>query len=131
MFVFLNRLGSLLVEVAEPLLGGGPPEKKHVDNTVKHVEGQATPAAPYQPDAPIPAATFQVAAAVSTGQVVRMKAEPPLEWNAAASEWVCVANTSLVLTFADGVEQSYDYPTGTAIRIAAGMIHFPQCNEPD
>ena len=124
----LHSLALLLVEAAEPLLGGrSTPTKKHVDSAVKEAEGQTKIAEPAAAAEPAPRAVLAVADAVSTGQVVRLSAEPPIEWDAAAAAWTCPEPTRLSVACADGQERVYHYPSGTVIPVAAGMIHFPRC----
>lgn len=125
MFVTLSRLGSMLAGVAEPLLSETP-AKSTVDKTVKEAEGQVDPTTR---DAEAGSPLTEVSAVVSTGQVVRMNATPAVHWDGAASAWICAGDTSVVVAFADGAEQTYEYSEGTAIPVAAGMIHFPRCDE--
>lgn len=127
MFLTLSRLGSLLVEVAEPLFGS-PPAKATVDKSVKEAEGQIDPKAAVQSESDA-APMIAIAAVVSTGHVVRMEATPPVHWDAVASAWTCAADTAVEVMLSDGSRQIYDYPEGTAIRVAAGMIHFPKCDD--
>jgi hypothetical protein len=124
MFVTLSRLGIMLADLAGPLFGGTP-AKATVDKTVKEVEGQVDPKVRAGGDpSPEPLA---ISAVVSTSQVIRMNATPPVAWDSTASAWMCESDTCLQVAFADGVAQTYRYPEGTAIRVAAGMIHFPRC----
>ncbi len=121
------HIASLLMDAAGPLLGGRGPSKKQIDQSVQQADGQAAVAPGADRAAPAESAPAPIATSASTSQIVRLAAEPPLEWDRNAEAWTCPSATTLVVTFADGGERSFQYDAGTVIAIAAGMIHFPPC----
>lgn len=116
---------SAIADIARPLFGPGVrPEKKHVDQALKHAESAVGKPAP-QPAADPP----RVRRAVATAQLVRLEAAPALEWIAdgAAGGWRCVGETtSVTVRLADGSEASYVYPAGTILLVTSGLILFPE-----
>ncbi len=107
----------LLTEVATPFLSMRPP-KKHVDKAVDHAAGPN----PMAGSAPPTAVVVAEVASVST--LLRLVAEPPLRLEQGG--WRCVEPTRVAVTFGGGHEREFDYPAGTLIPVAVGMIHFPE-----
>jgi hypothetical protein len=126
----LHRIASLLLDVTEPLRGRSGPSRKDIDSAVKNADGQASSSAAGSTRTPagaVEARLAPVAAIASTGQVVRLFADPPVCWDSSAEAWTCPEATTLSVTFSDGDERAFRYPAGTIIPVAAGLIHFPLC----
>jgi hypothetical protein len=122
----LSRLVGLVTDVAGPLLPAlrTPPPRARVEKTLAQVDPGAPGAARSgEPGAP-------VAEAMATSQLVSLRAEPPLRWQAGAEAgWRCSGKTSIAITSSDGQERQFRYPAGTLIRVTAGMILLPPWDE--
>ncbi len=121
-WIGLEKLAGALAVMARPLSDlYSDSAKREADKAAAQADGQTKYGPPKKPDAP-PA----VSRAASVAQIVRIEAEPPLEWIAARAAWRCDGETTRVsVTLADGSGAQHVYERGTLIPIAAGMVHFP------
>jgi hypothetical protein len=115
-----GSLFALLAQLAGPLLPGL--RRQPADRELQRAErvGDVRPSS--ASCAPPP-----VAEALATDQLAHLTADPPLRWE--QTGWRCAGRTRVSITTLGAVERSYDYPTGTFIPVAAGIIHLPPCSE--
>lgn len=121
-WIGFKKLAGALAALARPaseVYNGA--SKREADKAAAQTDGETAHRPPRRQEGPP-----SVARAASVGQIVELRAEPPLAWIAARAAFRCEAeSTEVAVVLADGSRARHVYAQGTLIPVAGGLIHFP------